>query len=553
MLGILRRENAVKKLAICVTIAFLITMTTLVFMLPAEAADQSTGTLYEAEDAVISGGAGFNDDHLGFSGDGFVDQFGNKGASAAFTVNAASAGDYSVTMRYSNGDDAKTISLFVNDEKIKQMSWATSEFNWDAWANHTETVTLKQGENKIEIKNSENDIGAMNLDYILVSPVESVLYEAEDAVISGGAGFNDNHIGFSGDGFVDQFGNKGASTAFTVNAAAEGNYKITMRYSNGDDAKTISLFINDEKVKQMSWPSSEFNWDAWAEYSEVVALKQGDNKIEIRNAGSDMGAMNLDYIKVSPTSAAVTAPEAIPEATPAPVVKGWSTNASNATITEVDGGVRIVNGLGYYSAQMYQDAVFKFKAIFTEGSTWPGFSVRMNSVDGDTWYMDNYMFIVKPDIVEVQEFRTDAAPGAAPFLGLENIWAEEPGVEHEYEIATINEGSGVRKIFKIDGKTVFNDVDLEGALVQPGYFCVNAYSGDVTIKDFKVEIPGSGDTAAETDTKQPAAGSDAAAPGETAAEKPAGNPDTGDAGVLPFALAAVAAAAGFTAARKRMK
>ena len=286
------------------------------------------------------------------------------------------------------------------------------------------------------------------------------------------------------------YGVKGASTAFKVNAASAGNYKVTLRYSNGNDTTTISLVLNDERIKQLSLASSEFNWDAWAEHSEVVALNQGDNKIEVKNAGNDNGHINLDWIKVSPTSAAVTAPEAAPEATPVPNVVGWSTNESNAVITKVDGGVNIVNGLGYYNLSKFQDATFKFKATFTEESVWPGFSVRMNDINGGTWYMDNYMYIVKPAIVEVQEFKTDAAPGAAPFLGLDNIWAPVPGVEHEYEISTIDEGSGVRKIFKIDGVEVSNILDEDAPLLTPGYFCINAYAGNVTIKDFKVEVPG---------------------------------------------------------------
>ena len=131
MLGISKNRSAARKLAILVIVMFLSTILSPIV----QAEDVSTGILYEAEDAALTGGAGFNDNHVGFSGDGFVDQYGTKGASTAFTVNVASAGDYSVSIRYSNGNDASTLTLLVNDEKIKQMSWASSEFSWDAWAN----------------------------------------------------------------------------------------------------------------------------------------------------------------------------------------------------------------------------------------------------------------------------------------------------------------------------------------------------------------------------------------------------------------------------------
>src|SRR5664279_413170 len=56
---------------------------------------------YEAENATLSGGAKKNNNHNGSSGGYFVDGFFNSTtAQVSFTVNVASAGSYTLTLRY---------------------------------------------------------------------------------------------------------------------------------------------------------------------------------------------------------------------------------------------------------------------------------------------------------------------------------------------------------------------------------------------------------------------------------------------------------------------
>jgi len=128
-------------------------------------------TVYQAESATRAGGAGVNTDHTGYTGTGFVDGYGSTGASTTFDVTAASAGSHDVTLRYSNGPypaaQAKTISLYVNGTKQKQISLASTA-NWDTWADHKETVTLTSGSNTIAYKVDSDDYGHVNLDEITV-------------------------------------------------------------------------------------------------------------------------------------------------------------------------------------------------------------------------------------------------------------------------------------------------------------------------------------------------------------------------------------------------
>ena len=126
-------------------------------------------TQYEAENATLSGGANKNTNHTGYSGTGFVDGFYySTTAQASFTVNMASAGSATVTLRYSAGNGTSTnTGLYVNGTKIKNITCNTTS-NWNTWANEVETVTLNAGNNTIAYKAETSSGSCINLDYISV-------------------------------------------------------------------------------------------------------------------------------------------------------------------------------------------------------------------------------------------------------------------------------------------------------------------------------------------------------------------------------------------------
>ncbi len=126
----------------------------------------------EAENAGLGGGAGIATDHAGYTGTGFAAGFGAVGASATFTVDVPAAGSYPVSLRFSNGPNpsagAKTVSLYVNGTKLRQISLADTG-NWDTWATKTDTVTLRAGGNTIAYKVDPGDVGHVNLDRLDVA------------------------------------------------------------------------------------------------------------------------------------------------------------------------------------------------------------------------------------------------------------------------------------------------------------------------------------------------------------------------------------------------
>ncbi|GIE89964.1 hypothetical protein Are01nite_64440 [Actinoplanes regularis] len=125
----------------------------------------------EAENAGLSGSAGVASDHSGYTGSGFVAGYGSAGAATTFPVDVPSAGTYPVSLRFSNGPNpsagAKTVSLYVNGAKLRQISLADTG-NWDTWATRTDTVTLRAGGNTIAYRVDSGDVGHVNLDSLTV-------------------------------------------------------------------------------------------------------------------------------------------------------------------------------------------------------------------------------------------------------------------------------------------------------------------------------------------------------------------------------------------------
>ncbi|AGZ41278.1 family 16 glycoside hydrolase [Actinoplanes friuliensis] len=135
--------------------------------------------------------------------------------------------------------------------------------------------------------------------------------EAENAGLSGRAGTASDHPGYTGTGFVAGIDTVGAATTFSVTVPSAGTYPATLRYSNGPNpsagVKTMSLYVNGAKVRQVSLPSTA-NWDTWTTKVESVSLKAGGNTIAYKMDTGDIGNINLDNLAIGTSTGTATAP-----------------------------------------------------------------------------------------------------------------------------------------------------------------------------------------------------------------------------------------------------
>ncbi|KTD84722.1 LamG-like jellyroll fold domain-containing protein [Paenibacillus etheri] len=280
---------------------------------------------YEAEDASLSGGAEVGNDQLNYSGSGFTAGYDSIGATTTFTVNTASEGRYNLDLRYANTTGGtKTLSLYVNGSKIKQIS-LPSLANGDTWGDKVETINLNAGDNTIAYKYESGDSGNVSLDYITVTAYN--MYEAENAVLSDKAEIGSSGLNYSGDGYVTGYGEFGATTTFTVNnsSALTRSYYLDLRYANATGAtQTVSLYVNGIKLRQISLRSLE-NSDTWSDQVELVTLKSGINTISYKYDDGDSGNVKLDYIILhSTTDNGVTV-------SPAELVAHWKFDEESGT------------------------------------------------------------------------------------------------------------------------------------------------------------------------------------------------------------------------------
>jgi hypothetical protein len=264
------------------------------------AAPAQAATTYQAESAVLSGGAAVSTEHSGYTGTGFVAGYtdGNKGrAATTFTVSAAQAGAAVVSLRYANGTGAPmSLSVYVNGSRVRQTPLPPVGA-WNAWGTRDETLTLDAGANTIAYRFDSTDLGNVNLDSVTVAaPVAALPYEMESAFLSGGASVATATGGYSGTGYVTGFTGAGARVIRTVTMPAAGDAVTTVRYANATGgARTLSAYANGVRTGRLTLPAGS----GWLTTTHTLGLRAGLNLIGYQFDVGDTGGVALDGISVA--------------------------------------------------------------------------------------------------------------------------------------------------------------------------------------------------------------------------------------------------------------
>jgi glucose/arabinose dehydrogenase len=124
-------------------------------------------TDYQAENCTISQGV-VESNHLNFTGTGFVNGDNVAGSYTQCTVSSASAGSFSVEVRFSNGTTTtRPADLIVNGTTVASPVFQGTT-NWDTWATQTFNVNLNAGNNTIRLTATTAN-GNPNLDRFRVA------------------------------------------------------------------------------------------------------------------------------------------------------------------------------------------------------------------------------------------------------------------------------------------------------------------------------------------------------------------------------------------------
>jgi len=243
--------------------------------LPSAAA---ASTIYESEVSTLESGATTDYSRTGVSGSGTAEL--TTGASSVVWAYSAKDAPSSVTVDTLGGG---TGDLWVNGVKIGAVSTSS-----------TKQIFLSGGVNKIEVVGTG---GTLLVDRVVigkaVAPQATTSYEAEAATITGPAVVRDLSLA-SGGKAVGQIGGgrDGASKIVfgDVQAAADGSYALTLRYSNEEQspathynpdpiARHADITVNGV-TQRVLFPHTFHQNQLW-DLSVPVTLKKGTNVIEI--------------------------------------------------------------------------------------------------------------------------------------------------------------------------------------------------------------------------------------------------------------------------------
>jgi len=254
-------------------------------------------TRYEAESATISQGT-VATNHTGYSGSGFVDYTNVTGSYVQFTVNAASAGTATLSLRYANGTTTnRPMDIAVNGTVVSLGLAFAGTGSWDTWATKTLSAPVNAGSNTIRAT-ATTATGGPNVDFldVEVQATTTTDYQAEDAAVSQGV-VESNHTGYTGTGFVNYDNVAGSYVQWTVTAASAGSAGFTIRYANGTTTnRPMDITVNGTVVVSGLAFAGTGSWDTWADQTFTTTLFAGTNVIRA-TASTANGGPNVDRLR----------------------------------------------------------------------------------------------------------------------------------------------------------------------------------------------------------------------------------------------------------------
>ncbi|MCC5581317.1 discoidin domain-containing protein [Microtetraspora sp. AC03309] len=123
---------------------------------------------YQAEDATLSQAA-VATNHTGYTGTGFVDYAAVTGGYVEWTVNATTAGNATLSLRYANGKTTdRPVDIAVNGVVVARPAFPATG-GWDTWTTVDVVAALPSGTSKVRAT-AANTVDGPNLDKLTVTP-----------------------------------------------------------------------------------------------------------------------------------------------------------------------------------------------------------------------------------------------------------------------------------------------------------------------------------------------------------------------------------------------
>ncbi|MEO6085793.1 MAG: alpha-L-fucosidase [Umezawaea sp.] len=122
-------------------------------------------------------------------------------------------------------------------------------------------------------------------------------YQAEQAVLGGGASVESNNAGFTGAGFVNFPASGGSLQLTNVDGGAGGSRALTVRFANGSGSGRTGRLVVNGAGQDITTPATG-SWSTWQTVTVTVPLNAGSgNTIRFESTGQDLA--NIDHIVVT--------------------------------------------------------------------------------------------------------------------------------------------------------------------------------------------------------------------------------------------------------------
>ncbi|WP_316810117.1 immunoglobulin domain-containing protein [Pedobacter heparinus] len=251
-----------------------------------------SGTTYQAENAVLTGGAVAESDNPGWNGTGFVNSPTTGGSMQFNNVNGQGGGTKTLTIRFANGAGPLTGQLVVNGGSPVSLTTASTG-SWSTWNTMTVSITLNNNStNTIALKSNGSDLG--NIDEINVSsPATPDTYQAESGTLAGGAVFETAFSGWNGTGYVNPPTTGGSVQINNVDGNGGGSKTITIRYSLLSAPSRVAQLVVNGGTPVNITAAATGSWSTWTTVNATVTLNNNStNTIKIQTNGQDWGLID---------------------------------------------------------------------------------------------------------------------------------------------------------------------------------------------------------------------------------------------------------------------
>lgn len=129
-------------------------------------------------------------------------------------------------------------------------------------------------------------------------------YEAESATLYN-VGVNTNHAGYTGTGFVDNYGEVNDYVQFSISVSASEDYTLRFRYSNDTGTTNIREIYVDGTFVSNAYFKDLGSWDTWGTTDVGTTLTAGSHTVKALVGSSSDGYINLDNLVVTDQQASV--------------------------------------------------------------------------------------------------------------------------------------------------------------------------------------------------------------------------------------------------------